>query len=136
MMAVDVNQLALDFDRTAQPEEGTRFVRCEPREEIVRLVEYAPFPRVRADQHRRVGFTRDLSAAGMCLATVEAAPVGSLLHVVVRCADGRPTLDSLARAVWTRRLPDGEYLVGLALLGESRIGLRKVLSAVRTIAVA
>jgi hypothetical protein len=88
----------------------------------VQLVEFAPFPRSRADQQRRVGFTRDVSNAGMCLAVAHGEPVGSLLHVTVRCVDGRPTLDSLARVVWLRSLENGDCLMGLQVLGE-RAGL-------------
>lgn len=94
--------------------------RREPRESIVRLVEYAPFPRIRADQRRAVGFTRDLSPSGMCLGATEALPVGSLLHVVVRCVDGRPTLDSLAQVAWCDRTEEGDVLLGLRLVSEPR----------------
>jgi hypothetical protein len=74
----------------------------------VRLVEFAPFPRERRDEQWGVGFTLDLSSQGACLRTKEAAAVGSLLRVVVRGVDGRPTLDSIARVVWHARGSFGE----------------------------
>jgi hypothetical protein len=109
------SQLPLDFGGSGsatvlQP------VRKERREATVRLVEYAPFPRVRRDQRWRVGFTRDLSPGGACLRAEEVAPVGSLLHVIVRSVDGRPTLDSIARVVWCQPGDSGEVRLGLALV--------------------
>lgn len=111
-------QLALDFGGSARGGVTGTAPRREPREAVVRLVEYAPFPRVRADQRRAVGFTHDLSASGMCLGATEALPVGSLLHVVVRCVDGRPTLDSLAEVTWCCPSDEGDVLLGLRLVSE------------------
>ena len=91
-------------------------IRREHREEGVRYVEYSPFPRVSADQRERSGFTRDLSPSGLCLRTKRAETPGSLLRVVVRDVDGRPTLESVARVAWTRPTRDGAWQLGLALL--------------------
>jgi hypothetical protein len=119
-------QLVLDFGPLAGMRGDASPARREPRREVVRQVEYAPYPRVRADQRLRLGFTRDMSASGLCLAIAHGAPVGSLLHVTVRGLDGRATVDSLARVVWERELPDGDFLVGLELHAERRRGLRTV----------
>lgn len=119
-------QLALDFGGGAPGGALETAPRCEPREAVVRLVEYAPFPRVRADQRGAVGFTHDLSASGMCLGAAEALPVGSLLRVVVRCVDGRPTLVSLAQVTWCCAGNDGGVLLGLRLLGDHHTAPRLV----------
>lgn len=119
-------QLALDFGGSARGGALAMAPRREPRASVVRLVEYAPFPRVRADQRRAVGFTRDLSTSGMRLGATEALPVGSLLHVVVRCVDGRPTLDSLAEVTWCGADSSGDVLLGLRLVSERRLAPRLV----------
>ena len=90
--------------------------RRERREDLVRRVEYSPFPRVKADQRERTGFTRDVSPSGLCLRADVAEPTGSLLRLVVRDVDGRPTLESVARVAWRRSTPDGGWWLGLALL--------------------
>lgn len=85
---------------------------------MVRLVEYAPCPRVSLGQERRVGFTKDCSASGLCLGAERPEPVGSLLRVVVRDVDGRPTLDSLVRVIWCRPGADQGAWLGLSLVME------------------
>jgi hypothetical protein len=88
-------------------------------------VQYVPFPRVHRDEQWRTGFTLDLSTAGACLRGEEAAAVGALLHVIVRSVDGRPSLESIARVVWTQRGSAGEARMGIALLaGRDRRPLR------------
>jgi hypothetical protein len=82
----------------------------------VRLVEYAPFPRVHRDQRWRHGFTVDLSSRGFCLRAKDAAPNGSLVHVIVRSVDGRPFLDAIARVSWVTRGPEGDARLGLEIL--------------------
>ena len=57
--------------------------RREAREDTVRIVEYAAFPRASADHRTRIGFTRDLSGAGMCIGVDETERKGALLRVVV-----------------------------------------------------
>jgi len=42
-------------------------IRREQRVDAVRSAEYTPFPRTRASQTPRRGFTRDVSPLGMCL---------------------------------------------------------------------
>ena len=64
-------------------------VRRETRREELRTAEYTPFPRIRAGQRPRLGFTRDVSALGMCLGVDVPEHVGSLIRVEVRRLDGR-----------------------------------------------
>jgi hypothetical protein len=109
------SQLSLDFG-VRESALGSRSVRKARRVATVRLVEFAPFPRVRRQERWNVGFTLDLSSQGACLRAKEAAPIGSLLRVIVRGVDGRPTLDSIARVVWCAQGRFGEVRMGLSLL--------------------
>ena len=109
------SQLSLDFGSCGSSA-GSRPLRKARREATVRLVQYAPFPRVHRDEQWRAGFTLDLSPAGACLRGEEAAAVGTLLHVIVRSVDGRPSLESIARVVWSVRGREGEARMGVALL--------------------
>src|SRR5512138_1557214 len=109
------SQLSLDFGGGGSTI-ALRAVRKSRRVATVRLVEFAPFPRVRRDERWQVGFTLDLSSQGACLRAKEAEPVGSLLRVIVRGVDGRPTLDSIARVVWCAHGQFGEVRMGLHLL--------------------
>jgi hypothetical protein len=132
-MAAAADQLPLDFGGHGS-ESGIdlRDDRREPRPEVVRLVEYAPFPRVSKDSQQRVGYTRaplallsdggeyDENASGMCLGADHAEAEGSLLRVIVRGVDGRPTLDSIARVVWCLPREDGRFWIGLALVADGR----------------
>jgi hypothetical protein len=102
---------------TSAPERGTR---RERREEVVRHVEYCPFPRARPDQGLRTGFTRDLSASGMCVRVDTPEPVGSLLRVTLREVDGKPRLEGIARIVWSSPTIDGGHWLGLSLLEPGR----------------
>lgn len=111
-MAGTGSQLALEFGGSAGAS-GSAASRRVRRDTTVRLVEFAPFPRVRRDQRWRHGFTTDLSARGLCLRAKDVAPTGSLLHVIVRSVDGRPFLDVVARVAWTTRGPEGDVRVGL-----------------------
>lgn len=110
-----VNQLSLDFG-VGGSSLGSRAARKARRVATVRQVEFAPFPRARRDERWTNAFTLDLSSQGACLRTREAAPVGSLLRVIVRGVDGRPTLDSVARVVWSANGRFGEVRMGLAML--------------------
>jgi hypothetical protein len=113
------SQLALEFGGSAGAS-GSEPPRKVRRDTTVRLVEYAPFPRVRRDQRWRHGFTVDLSSRGLCLRAKEAAPMGSLLHVIVRSVDGRPFLDVIARVAWATRGPEGDVRVGLEFVASRR----------------
>jgi len=110
-------QLSLDFGSSGSSA-GSRSLRKVRRETTVRLVQYAPFPRAHRDERWQAGFTLDLSPAGACLRGEEAAAVGTLLRVIVRSVDGRPSLESLARVVWSARGRVGEARMGVALLAE------------------
>jgi hypothetical protein len=87
---------------------------------VVRHVEYCPFPRARTDQCLRVGFTRDLSASGMCLRVDTPERVGSLLRVTLRAVDGRPARESIARIAWASPTSDGGHWIGLSLIAPGR----------------
>lgn len=126
MMRDAGDQLSLDFGRT-ESTLGSQPARKARRVATVRLVEFAPFPRERRDERWGLGFTLDLSSQGACLRTKEAAPVGSLLRVIVRGVDGRPTLDSIARVVWHRSGRFGEVRMGVSMLAaRSRRPLRAI----------
>jgi hypothetical protein len=95
-------------------------LRREERLDVVRRVDYAPYPRARTAQSERIGFTRDLSASGMCLRIDVAEPVGSLLRLMQSELDGRPGRESIARVVWSSPTVDGGCWVGLALIEPRR----------------
>ena len=108
-------QLAFEFGGNA----GTgrsRTVRRVRRDATMRLVEYAPFPRVHRDQQWRHGFILDLSPRGLCVRAKEVAPIGSLLRIIVRSVDGRPSLDAVARVAWVARTPGGNPRMGLEIV--------------------
>jgi hypothetical protein len=90
-----------------------------PRNDEIRVAEYAPFPRESADQQPRIGFTRDVSALGMCLGVEQPEAVGALLRVDVRRLDGESVGASIARVVWTKGSRDGRHWLGLDLLCET-----------------
>lgn len=103
------------------PGPGAEFgTRREPRQRVVRHVEYCPFPRARPDQCLRVGFTRDLSASGMCLRVDAPERVGSLLRVTLRAVDGRPEREGIARIAWSSPSSDGGHWIGLSLVAPGR----------------
>jgi len=108
-----------------------RGVRGEKREETVRIVEYSRFPRVSPLQDLRIGFTRDLCTAGMCLGVDECEPVGSLLRLSVRDVAGRCADAFIGRVVWTGAERDGRYWLGLELLTEALTWIRSVRPAAR-----
>jgi len=95
-------------------------LRREVRLDVVRRVDYAPYPRARTSQCERVGFTRDFSASGMCLRLDAPEPVGSLLRLTQSEIDGRTTQESIARVVWSAPTVDGGWWVGLSLLAPRR----------------
>jgi len=97
---------------------GSAGVRGEKREETIRIVEYSRFPRVAPLQELRIGFTRDLCTAGMCLGVDECEPVGSLLRLSVRDVAGRCAGAFVGRVVWTGAERDGRFWLGLELLTE------------------
>lgn len=94
----------------------TEPVRRETRRDVVRIVEFSPFPRCQGDQHSQIGFTRDLSPSGMCLGSDEGAPVGSLLRITVQGLDGRPDRQTVGRVVWSNPDRDSRHWLGLELL--------------------
>jgi hypothetical protein len=93
-------------------------VRREQRIDEVRSAEYTPFPRTRADQTPRRGFSRDVSPLGMCLGVDAAEPVGTLLRIEVKRLDGQSIGATIGRVVWCKPTRDGRYWIGLDLLCE------------------
>jgi len=93
------SQLAFDFGGNASAERS-RPVRKVRRDETVRLVEFASFPRIERGPQWRHGFTLDLSLRGLCIRAKEVAPIDSLLRIILRNVDGQPALDCVARVAW------------------------------------
>lgn len=92
--------------------------RRERRVDEVRSAEYTPFPRTRASQTPRRGFTRDISPLGMCLGVDEPERIGALLRIEVRQLDGQSIGATIGRVVWSEPTRDGRYWIGLDLLCE------------------
>ena len=106
-----IENLALAFDAVTRSWR-TPF-RSETRRDEVRIVEYAPFPRIGGGEPPRIAFTRDLSPSGLCIGSDHPEAVGSLLRVVIRGADGRPEPPSIGRVVWCEPAGDGRHWIGL-----------------------
>lgn len=94
---------------------STTGIRREEREEMVRVIEYSPFPRI-APQQLRVGFSRDLSRSGLCLGIDECEDVGSLLRLSIRDVEGRAGDPRVGRVVWRSETCDGRHWIGVELL--------------------
>jgi hypothetical protein len=71
-----------------------------------------------------VGFTRDVSALGICVASGQTEPAGSLLRVVVYGLDGRPERDVIARVMRCQQDGRGGVLLGLAIVDPAREPVR------------
>lgn len=108
-------QLAFDFGGNASIGRP-RPVRKVQREETVRLVEFAPFPRIQRDQQWRHGFTLDRSSRGLCVRAKDVAPIGSLIRIILRNVDGQPSLDGVARVIWSARGAGGAARMGLEVV--------------------
>jgi hypothetical protein len=93
-------------------------IRREERVDEVRSAEYTSFPRIRANQTPRRGFTRDVSPLGMCLGVDVPERVGALLRIEVRKLDGQSVGATIGRVVWCKPTRDGRYWIGLDLLCE------------------
>ena len=106
--------------------EGAQYHRRASRARAVQVAEYAPYPRVSSDQRSRVAFTVDQSERGMCLNAEAAEELGTLLRIVLRGVDGRPTLDALARVVWLLPRDDGRFHMGLSVVAEGMRRMRVV----------
>lgn len=93
--------------------------RAEPRTPLVRSVDYCRFPRVCADQRLRLGFTRNVSASGLCLRVEAPEPIGALLRIVQRGIDGRMERERIGRVAWSRPAEVGGHWVGISLIAAS-----------------
>jgi len=92
--------------------------RREQRIDEVRSAEYTPFPRTRANQTPRRGFTRDWSPLGMCLGVDLPERIGALLRIDVKRLDGQSVGATIGRVVWCKPTRDARYWIGLDLLCE------------------
>jgi hypothetical protein len=117
--AVPKSALKID-DAKAESEMNVRFtpIRREERIDAIRSAEYTPFPRTRANQTPRCGFTRDASPLGMCLGVDVPEQVGALLRIEVRELDGQSIGATIGRVVWSKPTRDGRHWIGLDLLCE------------------
>jgi hypothetical protein len=93
-------------------------IRREARIDEIRSAEYTPFPRIRANQTPRYGFTRDVSPLGMCLGVDMPEKIGALLRIEVRKLNGQSVGATIGRVVWCNPTRDGRHWVGLDLLCE------------------
>lgn len=81
----------------------------------MRIVECTPFPRMRPDAGTRVGFTRDVSDAGLCATVDLEVEEGSLVHVRLRDLSGRVAREAIARVAWSEPLDPTRRRLGLEL---------------------
>ena len=116
-------QLDLDFIDVPTPRSDPGSdTRREERTKLVRIVEYTPYPRRTRNERRRVGFTRDTSPSGMCLAVENQEKSGALLRLVQADVDGNAAPESLARVAWCEPRTDGRFWVGLNLISAANFG--------------
>jgi hypothetical protein len=83
---------------------------------VMRIAEYAPFPRFSRHQRKRLGFTSDTAEPVLRVTVRDREKPGTLLRVVVRGIDGRPQLDTLARVAWCEEKGSCHLSLGLAVL--------------------
>ena len=86
------------------------------RRESLRLIDYAPFPRMDLARGRRVGLSLNESDTGLLVATEDRVEPGELLRIVIRGVDGGAVRDIVARVVWCEQADDDSYRMGLAFL--------------------
>ena len=117
-------QLNLEFLDTQKslPLDAPGNTRSEHRNSTVRIVEYTPYPRRTRNERRRVGFTRDASRSGMCLAVETPEKPGSLLRVIGTDVDGNASSDDLARVAWCEPRWDGRFWLGLDVISATHVG--------------
>jgi len=124
-LAVSTEHLAFSLDAVRpQP------IRREPRVDTVRIVQYTRFPRIGPDPARRVGFTRDLSANGLCIGADDPEEPGTMLRVIIREIDGRARRPSIVRVAWCAETGDDRYWIGLEQLTGGPTMDRKTRNAV------
>jgi len=113
-VSISADQLAFTLDALRPGP-----IRRESRKDTVRIVEYTRFPRVGSDRGPRIGFTRDLSASGMCIGADEPETLGALLRVTIRDLDGHPSRPCIERVAWCSRARDGRHWIGLERLTDT-----------------
>ena len=96
-------------------------IRREPRDDVLRIADYTRFPRTGRDPRPGLGFTRDLSDAGICLGVDAAESIGSLLCVAIRGLDGLSRQSAIHRVVWCSAERDGRYWLGLERISDPSV---------------
>lgn len=96
------------------------------RTESLRLIDYSPYPRMDLEHGPKIGMSLNESDTGLCIVLGEEIEAGSMLRIVVRGVDGRPTHDMVTRVVWCKPNQDGRIRAGLAYLREGRARMLKV----------
>ncbi len=96
-------------------------IRSEPREDVLRIADYTRFPRTVPDPRPGLGFTRDLSDAGICLGVDAAESIGSLLSVAIRGLDGLAGPEAIHRVVWCSAETGGRYWLGLERVADRKL---------------
>jgi len=91
----------------------------EARTPTIRLVEYAPFPRIEAGHIRCQAHTLDMSSSGMCLLAPNRHPIGTLLHVQVYGVFGNTLREALVRIAWSKPTADEKFLLGVEFIAEA-----------------
>jgi len=89
------------------------------RKPTIRLVEYAPFPRIEAGHIRSQAHTLDMSPSGMCLLAPNGHAIGTLLHVQVYGVFGNILREALARIAWSKPTTDEKFLLGVEFIAEA-----------------
>jgi len=100
-------------------ESGQLDERVEPREQILRVAEIAPFPRNSTNDVPSTGFALDESESGLCLQLEAPVPVGVLLRITLRDFDGLTKREEIVRVAWCRARSGGRYNAGLEVAEET-----------------
>lgn len=96
-------------------------IRRESRDDVLRIADYRRFPPTGSDPSPGLGFTRDLSDAGICLGVDAPESIGSLLCVAIRGLDGLAGLGAIHRVVWCSAERDGRYWLGLERISDPNV---------------
>jgi hypothetical protein len=109
---------AMPTSKSEAMEPGQLDERAEPREQVLRVADVAPFPSDANGEPPGTGFALDESASGLCLQLETAVSEGALLRVKLRDFDGRIAREEIVRVAWCRTREGGRYNVGLEVVDE------------------
>lgn len=115
---------SLEFDTAEQ--ESANDSRRHVRRDVLRQIDYSPFPRTSLDGDKQLGLMLNESDSGLCMAVTNEEEVGSLLRVMVRGLHGHVSRDVVARVVWTNETSEGRFRLGLALLRETQPRMSRI----------